>query len=110
MRLPVLRKVPALLPTELSDVTRRAVDELLREGESRNTMNSYRSALRYWAAWYGIRYGGQIQLPVSTPCVLQFVVDHARRSTDKGLVSELPAEIDQVLVEAGYKGKLGRSE
>lgn len=107
MSLPALQKFPALQPTELSDVTQRAVDELLREGESRNTLNSYRSALRYWAAWYGIRYGSQIQLPVSTPCVLQFVVDHAERSTDKGLVSELPAEIDQVLVEAGYKGKLG---
>lgn len=64
MRLPVLQKVPALQPTELSDVTRRAVEDLLREGESKNTMASYKSALRYWAAWYGIRYGGQIQLPV----------------------------------------------
>jgi integrase len=107
MRLPVLQKVPALLPTELSDVTRRAVEHLLREGESKNTMASYKSALRYWAAWYGIRYGGQIQLPVPSPCVLQFIVDHAERTTDKGLVSELPALIDQTLVQAGYKGKLG---
>lgn len=28
MRLPVLQKVPALQPTELSDVTQRAVNEL----------------------------------------------------------------------------------
>ena len=107
MRLPVLQKVPALLPTALSDVTQRAVDDLLREGESRNTQISYRSALRYWAAWYGIRYGSQIQLPVPTPCVLQFIVDHAERSSDKGLVSELPYEIDHALVQAGYKGKMG---
>ncbi len=107
MRLPVLQKVPALQPTELSDVTRRAVEDLLREGESKNTMVSYKSALRYWAAWYGIRYGGQIQLPVPSPCVLQFIVDHAERISDKGLVSELPALIDQTLVQAGYKGKLG---
>ncbi|HAL38942.1 MAG TPA: integrase [Polaromonas sp.] len=107
MRLPVLQKVPALQPTELSDVTQRAVEELLREGESHNTLASYRSALRYWAAWYGIRYGRQIQLPVPTACVLQFIVDHAERTTDKGLVSELPAEIDQALVQAGYKGKPG---
>ncbi len=107
MRLPVLQKVPALQPTELSDVTRRAVEDLLREGESKNTMASYKSALRYWAAWYGIRYGGQIQLPVPSPCVLQFIVDHAERTTDKGLISELPALIDQALVQAGYKGKLG---
>ena len=107
MRLPALHKVPALQPTELSAVTQRAVDELLREGESKNTLLSYRSALRYWAAWYGIRYGSQIQLPLPTPCVLQFIVDHAERSTDKGLVSELPVGIDQALVQAGYKGKLG---
>ena len=107
MRLPALQKIPALQPTELSDVTQRAVNELLREGESKNTMASYKSALRYWAAWYGIRYGGQIQLPVPSPCVLQFIVDHAERTTDKGLVSELPALIDQTLVQAGYKGKLG---
>lgn len=107
MRLPVLQKIPALQPTELSDITQRAVEELLREGESQNTLMSYRSALRYWAAWYGLRYGAMVQLPVATPCVLQFIVDHAQRTTLKGLVSELPVEIDQVLVQGGYKGKLG---
>lgn len=107
MRLPVLQKIPALQPTELSDVTQRAVEELLREGESQNTLASYRSALRYWAAWYGLRYGTMIQLPVATPCVLQFIVDHAERTTLKGLVSELPSEVDRVLVDGGYKGKLG---
>ena len=105
--LPILQKVPALQPTELSDVTQRAVDELLREGESKNTLSSYRSALRYWAAWYGLRYGDQIQLPVPAPCVLQFIVDHAERLTGNGLVFQLPAALDQALVDAGYKGKLG---
>lgn len=107
MRLPMLQKIPALLPTELSDITQRAVEDLLREGESQNTLASYRSALRYWAAWYGLRYGAMVQLPVATPCVLQFIVDHAQRTTLKGLVSELPAEIDEMLVQGGYKGKLG---
>ncbi len=107
MRIPVLQKVPALVPTELSDVTQRAIEDLLREGESQNTLLSYRSALRYWAAWYGLRYGQQIQLPVAMPCVLQFIVDHAERTSDSGLVSELPALIDEALVAAGYKGKLG---
>ncbi len=81
--------------------------DLLREGESLNTQMSYRSALRYWAAWYGIRFGGQISLPLPATCVLQFIVDHAQRTTPQGLVHELPAEIDVALVEAGYKGKLG---
>jgi integrase len=107
MRLPILQKTPALQPHELSDVTAQAVADLLREGESLNTQLSYRSALRYWAAWYGIRYGAQISLPLPVACVLQFIVDHAQRSTPKGLVHELPLEIDAALVEAGYKGKPG---
>jgi len=106
-RLPVLQKKPALQPSELSDVTQRAIAELMREGQSQNTLASYRSALRYWAAWYGVRYGGQVQLPMQVPCVLQFIVDHAERQTPKGLVFELPTEIDQALVQTGYKGKLG---
>ena len=105
--LQTLQVLPLLKPNELNHVTQSAVDDLLREGESQNTLLSYRSALRYWAAWYGLRYGGPIQLPVPMPCVLQFIVDHAQRSTTKGLVSELPVEIDQALVNAGYKGKLG---
>lgn len=107
MLLPVLQKTPALQPTELSEVTRRAVDELMREGESQNTLASYRSALRYWAAWFGIRYGQKIELPVPSNCVMQFIVDHAERVTAKGLLSELPPDVDQALVSAGYKGKLG---
>ena len=107
MRLPVLKNLPALEPTELTAMTQRAVDELLREGESENTLASYRSALRYWAAWYGLRYGSQVALPIPVPCVLQFVVDHAQRQTEKGLASEMPLALDQALVQGGYKGKLG---
>lgn len=107
MSFPLLQKVPALQPATLSDITRSAVHELMREGESQNTLASYRAALRYWAAWYGLRYGGQIQLPLPTACVLQFMVDHAQRATTKGLVSELPDAIDHALVSGGYKGKLG---
>jgi integrase len=101
------QKILPLEPAALNDLTQTAMDELLREGQSHNTLASYRSALRYWAAWYGLRYGHQIALPLPTTCVLQFIVDHAERTTANGLMSELPAEIDQTLVESGYKGKLG---
>lgn len=107
MRLPNLYTTPSLQTHELSELTQRAVHELLREGESRNTQASYRSALRYWAAWYGLRYGQQITLPLPPACVLQFIVDHAQRSSEQSLVSELPSEIDLALVSAGYKGKIG---
>lgn len=107
MRLPVPRHHPALLPEQLDALTQKAVLELMREGESPNTQLSYRSALRYWAAWYGLRYGRLITLPLPVPCVLQFIVDHAQRSGEQGLTSELPNEIDLALVAAGYKGKTG---
>ena len=101
------KNIPLLQASVLSDATDQAINELLREGESPNTMASYRSALRYWSAWHAMRYGRQIQLPVAIPCVLQFIVDHAERTTNIGLTSELPDEIDAALVYAGSKGKLG---
>ncbi|MDM0050614.1 site-specific integrase [Variovorax sp. J22R115] len=61
----------------------------------------------YWAAWFGARYGRQMALPVPVPVVVQFIVDHAERSTKAGLEHQLPPEIDEALVEAGFKGKLG---
>lgn len=102
-----LYNTEALALEALNEGTQAAVDDLLREGESKNTLISYRSALRYWAAWFSARYAQPIQLPVPVACVIQFVVDHADRTTEKGLVHELPMDIDQALVDAGYKGKLG---
>ncbi|CAN7782521.1 site-specific integrase [Variovorax sp. LjRoot175] len=84
-----------------------AASDLLREGESENTRNSYRAAMRYWAAWFGARYGQQMQLPVAVPVVIQFIVDHAERSTRSGLTTQLPKEIEDALVENGYRGKAG---
>lgn len=107
MRLPPPGNVPALQPEMLSDATAKAVEELMREGESANTLASYRSALRYWAAWFNLRYGQPIALPVPPAVVLQFIVDHAQRSTGEGLAHELPPAIDEVLVKAGFKGKPG---
>jgi site-specific recombinase XerC len=107
MLIPTIKNTPALQAAVLGDAAQRAVDDLLREGESMNTLVSYRSALRYWAAWHVMRYGYPIQLPMPIPSVLQFIVDHTERMTDKGFASELPASIDQALVNAGYKGKLG---
>jgi integrase len=107
MRLPVLHKLPALEPERLSDVAERAVEEMLREGESKNTLASYRSALRYWAAWFGLRYGVRISLPVPVAAIQQFVVDHAQRTTDAGMKYELPPAIDQALVAQGFKAKAG---
>lgn len=98
---------PILDPTRLSSVAEDAVRALLREGDSENTLMSYRSALKYWAGWFFIRYGQALALPVSVPVVLQFIVDHAARTTREGLVSELPVEFDKALVDHGFKTRLG---
>ena len=91
----------------LEPASQQAVRELLREGESTNTRNSYQSAMRYWAAWHALRFERQMQLPLDVACVLQFIIDHAQRQTGTGLASEMPAHMDRALVEAGYKAREG---
>ena len=104
---PLKRNHALLDPGQLCDMAEEAAHDLMAEGESSNTRASYRTAMRYWAAWFGARYGRQMDLPVPVPVVVQFIVDHAQRSTKAGLVHQLPPEIDAALVEAGFKGKLG---
>ncbi|WP_373783471.1 site-specific integrase [Delftia acidovorans] len=91
----------------MEPASQQAVRELLREGESTNTRNSYQSAMRYWAAWHALRFERQMQLPLDVACVLQFIIDHAQRQTGAGLASEMPAHMDRALVEAGYKAREG---
>lgn len=99
--------VPVLNPDAVDPVADAAMRALVREGESINTLASYRAALRYWAAWFFLRYGQAIALPVAPASVLQFIVDHVQRQTHAGLEHELPAAIDAVLVGHGFKGRLG---
>lgn len=95
-------------PQRLGSMAEEAEQALLGQGESDNTLRSYRTALRYWAAWFAMRYQQPIALPVPQAAVLRFIVDHAQRlDPDGSLVSELPAEIDQALVRHGYKGRHG---
>jgi len=105
----VVRDAGALVlePGVLDALTLQAEAALLRQGESENTLRSYRSALRYWAAWFALRYGRPISVPVATETVVQFLVDHVQRDRDGELVSELPAAVDQALVSGGFKGHLG---
>jgi hypothetical protein len=59
----------------------RSVRALLKEGESANTVRSYASALRYWAAWF--------------------------RLHDGTLTHDLPPAVDHALVDNGFKGQPG---
>jgi len=99
--------IAALDPSVLTPLGADAVQALLAEGESENTVRSYQAALRYWAAWFWLRYRQAIALPVPVAAVLQFVVDHVQRKTASGLESSLPSVLDQALVDGGFKAKLG---
>lgn len=99
--------IAALDPVVLAPFAADAVDALLAEGESENTVRSYQAALRYWAAWFWLRYRQPIALPVPVAAIQQFVVDHVQRRTNAGLEAGLPSAHDQALVDGGFKGKLG---
>ncbi len=91
----------------LSPATVDALEDLLRQGEAANTVRSYGSAMRYWAAWLQLRLGQTLALPCSVAVVLQFIADHAPRQTPEGWRTELPPEIDAALVQLGCKGQAG---
>lgn len=96
-----------VLPEQLAQNAANAVRELLAEAAAANTTRSYATALRYWAGWHQGRYGVELTLPVSEAVVIQFLVDHIQRKHKTGLVSELPPALDQALVDAGLKAKIG---
>ncbi len=81
--------------------------ELLAEAAAANTTRSYAAALRYWAGWHQARLGVELTLPTNEAVVIQFLVDHIQRKNKTGLVTELPPAVDQALVTAGLKAKLG---
>lgn len=95
-------------PGALDAATQRATEEFLAEGTPANTARSYASAMRYWAAWYTLRYGGALHTqPVPVTVVNQFVIDHLERRVGTGLRHELPPEMDAELVALGTKKSLG---
>ena len=125
-RLVAYSRVPALDPATLDAQAQAAVDALLEAGASRNTTCSYASALKYWAGWFQLRYRRPFTLPVPVPAVVQFIVDHVERELRRPagpaprgtraararrarqhLVHDLPAPLDEQLVAAGLKGRLG---
>ena len=109
--------IPTLAPETLSSLTEVSVREMLQQGQSLNTQASYAAAMRYWGAWFAARYGRALEIPVSVPVVLQFIVDHAQRmdvdeereipGRPPRLLHDLPDAIDQLLVATRFKGKPG---
>ncbi|MCC5611510.1 site-specific integrase [Nostoc sp. CHAB 5834] len=102
-----LMAADAPAPSMLGEAARVALRELLAQGESKNTVRSYQAAMRYWASWFRLRFGSEMTLPVSVDVAAQFVLDHAQRTSDEGLITQMPPEIDEALVSTGVKARLG---
>jgi integrase len=103
-----LDAVPTLDPRALDAASVRAAEEFVAEGTPANTARSYASAMRYWAAWYGLRYGQPFgDAPVPVAVTTQFVLDHLQRQTKAGLAHELPPALDARLVELKTKAQPG---
>lgn len=98
--------LPLLQPHMLGEAALAAITHFQSEGESENTRRTYRQALRYWLAWFQVRYGQELKLPVHVATVAQFVVDHAETAPGAG-DQQLPAAHDQRLVDAGIKARAG---
>lgn len=94
-------------PSALDPATEAAVRALLREGSSANTESAYRAAMRYWAAWFALRFGQPLALPVAAPAVVRFVVDHLQVQGTDGLRHGLPDDIDRRLMAQGVKARPG---
>lgn len=107
--LPLARPTGAFLTEGALDMeAQRAVRAFSSEAESDNTRRAYAQAYRYWGAWFALRYGKPLRLPVAVPVIEQFIVDHLVHKDPGGRSRHLlPRDADRILVERGYKEKEG---
>lgn len=97
--------VPVLDPLALAAEAQEQLAQRLQAGESPNTQRSYRTGLRYWAAWYWLRYAQPLRFPVPLAAVLQFVLDHSEAPA--GAPPSFPPQLDAQLVASGFKARPG---
>ncbi len=108
MALSLRNQHPAPLDPDLLDTrAEESVRALMQEGSSPNTVAAYGAAIRYWVAWYALRYQQPFSLPAPVEVVVQFLVDHALRSTQEGLTCDLPPALDAELVRQKAKSRAG---
>jgi len=92
----------------------------LRGANLTHTQRAYAAALRYWSAWFALRYGSRVALPVSADVVCEFLRDHLAQNPAReqpeanpfrgpraASQHTLPEAIDRRLVRHGYKKRLG---
>lgn len=100
---------PALSPGNMDVGTWNQAVSMLAAGTPANTQRSYASAAQYLAAWYRLRFGTDIALPVPPAATVRFVLDHLPSRTPQGdfIPPALPSDIDQALLASGCKSKSG---
>lgn len=100
--------IPPLNLHVLEDSTEAAAAAFIQAGTAANTVRSYRSALKYWGAWFQLRYRKNFGGKALTPeVVVQFIIDHLARPENGGWTNNLPPKIDAALVAEKIKSKLG---
>lgn len=73
-----------------------------------STLANYRTCLRYWDAWYRLRYSAQIPLAhvpptaVSPEIVAEFIRDHSSLAMDGELVMTMPEALRMQLIKDGF--------
>lgn len=97
----------ALTPHAIDADSEKAIKALLREGSSPNTVAAYGAAIRYWSAWYQLRYQRAFSLPIGATVVMQFIVDHVLHSSEGELRHQLPAQLDRQLQDLKVKSRSG---
>jgi hypothetical protein len=119
------RKRASVSPEQLDHAVKATLDLLPIRVSSRHTAKAYRTAIRYFGAWYFFRFGMPLETPFPTDVVLQFLRDHLAQSADPRAVSvddfalkperacDLPEEVEEQLIEFGYKrvhGGMGQAQ
>lgn len=102
-------------PTKLEGEVASAVHAIRIAATPSATWAAYAKALRYFSAWYYLRIGAPLSLPVAVEHVQLFVLDHfghperVRAAGGEQLVlrNRMPPEVESALVAGGYKAEPG---
>lgn len=95
---------------ELTEQQQRNLRSIELAGTAANTRRSYATAERYWRAWYHLRFGIEMEVPVDPAVVLHFILDHFETQTDPESSETsylLPEWVERQLLDTGMKKSPG---
>ena len=89
----LIKPIKLLTPTDLARVT-----AIIEQATADNTKAAYRKDLAYFWAWAVLAVGMDPTYPVPVDALIKFILDHS---------GTMDAEVDQALVDAKIKQRLG---